>query len=71
MGSLQTMRTQTVDGGAARKTPRQRQNRRPKSPPRGSTSVGARHAAKNGLKINLQTRAPALPKSHRGFWVTP
>jgi hypothetical protein len=24
--------------------------------------VGARHAAKNALKINLQTRAPALPK---------
>jgi hypothetical protein len=33
--------------------------------------VGARHATQNSLKINLQTRAPALPKSHRGFWVTP
>src|SRR5450759_1640469 len=30
-------RTRTVDGGAVRKTPRQRQNRRPKPPPRGST----------------------------------
>jgi hypothetical protein len=30
-------RARTVDGGVARKTPRQRQNRRPKPPPRGST----------------------------------
>jgi hypothetical protein len=30
-------RTRTVDGGPARKTPRQRQNRRPKPPPRVST----------------------------------